>query len=76
MYLLGVCLHFYIIKSVSTILCLTSRCMQGLMYAGAEKNIIDVLQVQKLMNKNGGKKFVPLSKHAKIAFENKTRVYY
>ena len=50
--------------------------MQGLMYAGAEKNIIDVLQVQKLMNKNGGKKFVPLSKHAKIAFENKTRVYY
>ena len=48
-----------------------SRCMQGLTYAEAEKLITDVLQIWKLVNKKGGRKFIPLSKQAKVAMENK-----
>ena len=50
--------------------------MQGLTYAEAEKLIIDVLQMRKLVNKKGGRKFILLSKQAKVAVENKMLVCF
>ena len=48
--------------------------MQGLTYAEAEKLIINVLQIRKSVDKKEGRKFIPLSKPAKVALENKRLV--
>ena len=44
--------------------------MQGLTYAQAEKKILDILKVRQAMNKKGGRKFISLSKNAKLAIQN------
>ena len=48
--------------------------MQGLTYAEAEKLTINLLQIRKLVNKKVDRKFIPLSKQANVAMENKRLV--